>query len=207
MTETSSEWLEDVRAMREVFDQQKALVSQFPFPDYMHRIDGLKQLRQAIKDRHEVLQQALSEDYGHRAFGDTEIADILPLIHQIDYTRRRLKRWMKPQKRRPGITLLGTKLAVHQQPKGVVGIVVPWNFPIMLAVSPLICALAAGNRVMLKLSEFTPKTNQVLRELIADVFSPHEVAVIEGEVEVSRRFTELEFDHLFLPVRPTLDGK
>ncbi|OOF03273.1 coniferyl aldehyde dehydrogenase [Salinivibrio sp. MA607] len=197
MSESSYQWLERVRDMRSVFERQKAIANQDAFPDYTQRIESLKRLRRAIKGHHNVLQQALSDDYGHRAFGDTEIADILPLIHQIDYTRRRLKRWMKPQKRRPGITLLGTKLAVHQQPKGVVGIVVPWNFPIMLAVSPLICALAAGNRVMLKLSEFTPNTNRVLRELIADVFSPKEVAVIEGEVEVSRRFTELEFDHLF----------
>lgn len=197
MTESGSEWLEDVRRMRETFDAQKAQASQTPFLDYPHRRDALLRLRQAIKKKSSVLQQALSDDYGYRAPVDTEIADILPLLHQIDYTRRRLKRWMKPQKRRTGITLLGTQLVVHQQPKGVVGIIVPWNFPIMLAVSPLICALAAGNRAMLKLSEFTPNTNRELRALIAEVFSPTEVAVIEGEVEVSRRFTELEFDHLF----------
>jgi hypothetical protein len=128
MVESSSQWLERVREMRKAFDAQKEQVSRLPFPDYEHRRDSLLRLRQAIKHNAPALQQALSDDYGHRAFGDTEIADILPLIHQIDYTRRRLKRWMKPQKRRPGITLLGTKLAVHQQPKGWLGLLCRGTF-------------------------------------------------------------------------------
>ncbi|WP_199449372.1 aldehyde dehydrogenase family protein, partial [Vibrio harveyi] len=90
------------------------------------------------------------------------------------------------------------KRQVVYQPLGVVGIIVPWNFPVMLSVGPLITALAAGNRAMIKLSEFTPATNQVLRQLLAEIFTPEQVAVVEGEAEVAAALSQLPFDHLIL---------
>ncbi|MCZ4263156.1 aldehyde dehydrogenase family protein, partial [Limimaricola sp. G21655-S1] len=103
--------------------------------------------------------KALAADYGQRSHYDSLIADVLPCIMQINYTQNRLKSWMQPHRRHTGLLLAPAKVEVHFQPLGVVGIIVPWNFPVMLSLGPLITAIAAGNRAMLKLSEFTPLTN------------------------------------------------
>jgi coniferyl-aldehyde dehydrogenase len=117
-------------------------------------------------------------------------------VTNINYTIKHLKKWMKPSRRHSGLMLAPAKVEVIYQPLGVVGIVVPWNFPVMLSLGPLITALAAGNRAMLKLSEFTPNTNKVLRDLLSDTFSHDEVAVFEGEADTAAAFTALPFDHL-----------
>lgn len=92
--------------------------------------------------------------------------------------------------------LTPAKITVHYQPIGVVGIIVPWNFPVMLSLGPLITALAAGNTAMLKMSEFTPATNRVLKAMLAEGFNDDQVAIIEGEADVSAKFSQLPFDHI-----------
>lgn len=115
---------------------------------------------------------------------------------QINYSLKRLKGWMKPVRRHPGLLLAPARVEMHYQPLGVVGIMVPWNFPVMLSLGPLIGAIAAGNRAMIKLSEFTPHTNAALRTLLAQVFDDDEVVLIEGDAGLAAAFSTLPFDHL-----------
>ncbi|WED24274.1 coniferyl aldehyde dehydrogenase [Vibrio sp. JC009] len=193
MSETIAD---SIYRMERIFCRQKEEFNASPYPDRKTRIESLQKLKKSLLENQKNLTQAISEDYGHRAEYDTLIADILPVISHIRYTKRKLKAWMKPDKRSAGLLLAPARLRVEYQPKGVCGIISPWNFPVVLSLTPLVTAIAAGNRAMLKLSEFTPRTNEVIRELLASCFEEAEVAVVEGKEEISARFTELPFDHL-----------
>ena len=169
---------------------------QHPMPSLSERRAHLSQLKRALIAHKQPLCDALAIDYGQRSDYDSMIADILPCVMQINYTQKRIKRWMRPHRRHTGLLLAPARVEVFYQPLGVVGIIVPWNFPVMLSLGPLISAIAAGNRAMLKLSEFTPHTNRVLRELLDGVFDEREVMVIEGDAQVAAAFSALPFDHL-----------
>jgi coniferyl-aldehyde dehydrogenase len=168
-----------------------------PYPSEASRRSQLQALKQQLLSHRQALAEAISADYGYRSEYDSMLGDIMPSIQGINYQLRRLKRWMRPQRRHSGLPLMPARISVVYQPLGVVGIIVPWNFPLMLSIGPLSAALAAGNRAMLKLSEFTPHTNALLRQLIGSVFSADEVAIVEGEAEVAQAFSQLPFDHLF----------
>ncbi|MCG9731192.1 coniferyl aldehyde dehydrogenase [Shewanella sp. Isolate13] len=167
-----------------------------PAPSYDARVEHLKSLKAAILSHQEQLVAALSRDYGNRSIDDSMISDIMPCINNINYSLKHLKKWMKPSSRHAGLLLSPAKIKVHYQPLGVVGIIVPWNFPVMLSVGPLITALAAGNRAMIKLSEFTPETNQVIKAMLSSIFDSKHVVCVEGEAEVAAEFSSLPFDHL-----------
>ncbi|WP_299793598.1 coniferyl aldehyde dehydrogenase [uncultured Shewanella sp.] len=165
-------------------------------PSYQQRVEMLKSLKSALLEYRQPLAEALNRDYGTRSTDDTLISDIMPCINNINYSLKNLKKWMKPSRRHAGLLLAPAKVRVHYQPVGVVGIIVPWNFPVMLSVGPLITALSAGNRAMLKLSEFTPQTNRVIGEMLASIFDSSQVALVEGEADVAAAFSSLPFDHL-----------
>ncbi|QXC28857.1 coniferyl aldehyde dehydrogenase [Aeromonas sp. FDAARGOS 1409] len=167
-----------------------------PMPSLAQRRTLLLGLKGALLAQRQALCDALALDYGQRSGYDSLIADILPCVMQIDYSLRRLKGWMRPERRHAGLLLAPARVEVHYQPLGVVGIMVPWNFPVMLSLGPLITALAAGNRAMIKLSEFTPHSNAVLRTLLETVFDDDEVVVIEGDAGLAAAFSTLPFDHL-----------
>ncbi len=167
-----------------------------PMPSLAERRTRLTQLKGALLAHKQALCDALALDYGQRSGYDSLIADILPCVMQINYSLKRLKGWMRPERRHPGLLLALARVEVHYQPLGVVGIMVPWNFPVMLSLGPLIGAIGAGNRAMIKLSEFTPRTNAVLRTLLGEVFADDEVMVIEGDAELAAAFSALPFDHL-----------
>lgn len=167
-----------------------------PMPSLAERRTRLTQLKGALLAHKQALCDALALDYGQRSGYDSLIADILPCVMQINYSLKRLKGWMRPERRHPGLLLALARVEVHYQPLGVVGIMVPWNFPVMLSLGPLIGAIGAGNRAMIKLSEFTPRTNAVLRTLLGEVFADNEVMVIEGDAELAAAFSALPFDHL-----------
>ncbi|MCP3128194.1 coniferyl aldehyde dehydrogenase [Shewanella sp. KJ2020] len=167
-----------------------------PNPDYDTRRGQLTRLKAAVLKYQVPLVTALSQDYGHRSQDDSLISDIMPVINNINYNLKNLKKWLKPSARHAGILLAPARVTVHYQPLGVIGIIVPWNFPVMLSIGPLVTAIAAGNRAMLKLSEFTPATNKVITQLLAEVFETSHVAVVEGEADVAAQFSALPFDHL-----------
>ena len=167
-----------------------------PMPSLAQRRSRLTALKSALLAHKQALCDALALDYGQRSDYDSLVADILPCVMQINYSLKRLKGWMRPARRHPGLLLAPARVEVHYQPLGVVGIMVPWNFPVMLSLGPLIGAIAAGNRAMIKLSEFTPHTNAALRTLLAQVFDDDEVVLIEGDAGLAAAFSTLPFDHL-----------
>jgi len=120
----------------------------------------------------------------------------MPSILSIRHACAHVKKWMKPERRSVGIAFQPASARVFYQPLGVIGVIVPWNYPLMLAIGPLVGALSAGNRVMLKMSEFTPATGELLKKLLAQIFPEDLVAIVLGEAEVGKAFSRLPFDHL-----------
>ncbi|SDT06066.1 coniferyl-aldehyde dehydrogenase [Halopseudomonas xinjiangensis] len=193
-------YLQDQQAslsnMREVFGRQRAAFRGAPMPDADQRIRQLKALKAALLAHQSQLIEAIDTDFGRRSADETRLAEILPAIEGINYALKNLRSWMKPSRRRVGMAFQPGKARVIYQPLGVVGIIVPWNYPLYLAMGPLTTALAAGNRAMIKMSESTPATAEVFASMLATVFEDEQVAVITGEAEVGQAFSQLPFDHL-----------
>lgn len=165
-------------------------------PTIQQRRADLKRLREALVRHVDELVAAISEDFGNRARQETLFAEIMPLLLNIDHARRLLPRWARPDRRKVGMLFQPGRAHVHYQPLGVIGIIVPWNYPLQLSIGPLIGALAAGNRAMIKMSEYTPHCNEVVTRLVAEVFEEDHVAVVTGDAEVAAAFSALPFDHL-----------
>ena len=189
----ASDLLSDLHLL---LDKQRQAYAAHPYPPLEQRQQWLKSLRQLLSDEREVLIDAISQDFSHRSADETLFAELMPSLHGIDYTLKHLKRWMKPSARSVDLMFQPASAHVMYQPLGVIGIIVPWNYPLYLAMGPLIGALAAGNRVMLKLSEFTPATGRLLKDLLGRIFPEDSVAVVLGEADVAVAFSGLAFDHL-----------
>jgi acyl-CoA reductase-like NAD-dependent aldehyde dehydrogenase len=167
-----------------------------PFPSWEARASHLKALRAMLLDNRDALAQAICADFGNRAKEEVLLSEILIAKNEIDAALKHGKRWMKPQKRRTSLWLRPARVEIVPQPLGVVGIIAPWNYPIVLAAGPLICALAAGNRALIKMSELTPRTSALFETLIAKTFARNHVAVVNGDASVGAAFSALPFDHL-----------
>ncbi|WP_209111020.1 coniferyl aldehyde dehydrogenase [Endozoicomonas sp. G2_1] len=183
-----------IAEMTKSFNELNDLYAQKTYPSVDERISLLKQVKQAMLDHEIEFYKALNQDYGYRSEFDSMMGDFLPSIENFNYAIKKIKKWTKPDRRHSGLLLAPSKVEVHYQPLGVVGIIVPWNFPIYLSMGPLITALAAGNRAMIKLSEFTPAMNAVLIKALAP-FNDH-VRIFEGEADVASAFSKLAFDHI-----------
>lgn len=187
----------DAVRLRPLFDAQYAASrAQIDVPIALRR-DRLQRIRTLLDDHGEALARAVQQDFGVRSPQLTEVADIFVLRALLSHTLRHLAGWMKPQRVRTPIYLMPARAWVQRQPLGVVGVIAPWNYPVQLALGPLITALAAGNRVMLKPSELTPATSALLAELLGRAFTPDEVCVVQGDGELAAAFAALPFDHLF----------
>ena len=180
--------------LAENFSILRRVYNENPYPNLAQRKEVLQSLKKSLIAHENNFYQALNEDYGYRSEFDTLVADVLPSVMGINYTLKHIGKWMKPSRRHAGIMLAPSRVEVQYQPVGVVGIIVPWNFPLFLALSPATQALAAGNRVMIKLSEFTPNTNKVLIEA-TQCINDH-LIITEGESETGAAFSALPFDHL-----------
>lgn len=185
-----------------VFEQQKNAFDTNPYPDAQSRKTKLKQLKNQIIRYQDVIANAINQDFSSRSIDESKLLDVLGSILEVNHAIGHVKSWMRPSKRHTELLFLSNKLRVQYQPKGVVGIIVPWNFPVYLALGPLVAALAAGNRVMIKLSEFTPETNAVVKRLLAETFKENEVAVFGEEVLNPADFTSLPFNHLIFTGSP-----
>ncbi|QIZ75647.1 coniferyl aldehyde dehydrogenase [Ferrimonas lipolytica] len=185
-----------IESMQQLLEKQRAYYRANPAPTAAKRSEDLATLAELIKTWQDRIVNAINTDFGQRAKYDTLFTDIVPSLNLIHYSRKNLKKWMKPSRRSPGLMLAPSKVEVRYQPLGVIGIMVPWNFPIYLAMGPLITAIAAGNCAMIKMSEFTPATNAVLRQMLAEKFTEEQIAVVEGEAEASAAFSSLPFDHI-----------
>ncbi|MXP46529.1 aldehyde dehydrogenase family protein [Altererythrobacter luteolus] len=162
------------------------------------RKDRIKRAIALLVDHGEDLCQAMNEDFGNRSRDQSMMTDIVGSVNFGKYCLKHLDKWAKPEKRKPTfpLGLLGAKAELRFEPKGVIGILSPWNFPVQLSFNPLMQVLAAGNRAMIKPSEFTEKTSDMMAELVEKYFAQDEVAVITGSPEVAQAFSSLQFDHL-----------
>ncbi|MEM7619085.1 MAG: coniferyl aldehyde dehydrogenase [Pseudomonadota bacterium] len=165
--------------------------------DYHTRRQHLDAIKTLLKTHGEELVASVFRDYRGRSVRETLLAEIFPTLSCLQFTRKNLRKWMRPQSRRVPLTFWPAKNKVHYQPKGVVLIISPWNYPINLTLIPLIEAIAAGNRVIIKPSETTQKTSKAFATLISKYFSEDHVAVVTGDADVSRMLTTLPFDHIF----------
>lgn len=182
--------------MEDTLSRQRAAFLRDGPPTLGQRKADLLKLKAAILARKDEIEQALREDFGHRSPHETAIMELLPLVQGINYQCRNLRRWMRPEKRHVPIHFQPARAWVAYQPRGVVGIMAPWNYPMSLALMPLATAIAAGNRAMIKPSEFTPASSALLVKMLGETFSPEQVAVVTGDAAVGQQFSALPFDHL-----------
>ena len=177
-------------AQRRAFEAER-------MPAYAVRRDRLERLLALTREHGEALAAAMAQDFGHRARQESLLADLFTVEAGARHAIKRLRRWMKPRRVETPLHFMPGHNVLMRQPLGVVGIVSPWNYPYYLAMEPAVAALAAGNRVLIKPSELTPATSELMARLVAEYFAPEEMQVITGDAEVGKAFTTLPFDHLF----------
>lgn len=186
-----------VDAMQSLFTRQKAAFEGERHRAISERMADLKKIEALMKTRGDDFADAIDADFGRRSKAESAVAEIGFVIATAKHNRQHLVHWASTKARPVPMTLAPGKAYVRREPKGVVGIVSPWNYPMQLALAPLVAALAAGCRAMIKPSEFTPRTAALLKETLGELFSEDHVAVIEGGPTEAAAFTSLPFDHLF----------
>lgn len=167
-----------------------------PFPAWEIRADRLRRMVALLQDGEGRICEAIHADFGQRAHAETLALEWVPSLAALRHALRHGRSWMRRRRARPGIWFRPARAWVLPQPLGVVGIVAPWNYPLYLAVGPLASALSAGNRAMLKLSEYAPTFGGLFGELVRERFDPDEIVVFNGGAEQAAAFTQLPLDHL-----------
>ncbi|MBL8920090.1 MAG: aldehyde dehydrogenase family protein [Myxococcaceae bacterium] len=182
--------------VQRAYDRLRAAQRAAPNPSLAEREDRLERLDALLVEHRDDFARAAASDFGRRTRAETLIADVFLTLDGVRYARKHVKAWMTRRPERAHPFFLPSKAFVEFLPLGVVGIIAPWNYPVNLALSPLAAALAAGNRALVKPSELTPATSEVLASAVAGRFSGDEVAVVTGGPEVARALTALPLDHL-----------
>ncbi|MCK9275210.1 MAG: coniferyl aldehyde dehydrogenase [Syntrophales bacterium] len=186
---------------REIFERQRAAYLKRPYIPLEERLQTLKMLEQILVDNQDRIADAISEDFGHRSVHETKILEIYPSVSGLRYTRRKLKKWAGAQRRHVAITFTGARNRVIPQPKGIVGIIAPWNYPLFLVIGPLTSALAAGNRCMVKMASNSQTLCTLLYSLFSTAFNDDLLAVLPGVP--AGEFTPLPFDHIIFTGSPS----
>ena len=189
--------------MNRVLELQKQLNITEGAPSAALRLDRLDRCISMVSAYKKEIVESMQDDFGNRdpiMSATTEVDSVIgPMVH----AKKNLKKWMKSEKRKasiagtgPLLSLTGAKALINYQPKGVVGVISPWNFPVNLALAPLAGIIAAGNRVMLKPSELTPSSSDLMKKMINEYFEESEIAAFTGDPEVGAAFSALAFDHM-----------
>lgn len=188
----------DIQQMSELLAKQKAANLRDGIPSAQTRIDWIERCIGLLVDHQTEICDAMAEDFGHRSKDQSAMTDIAGSIGPLKFAKKNVRKWMKDESRASEfpLGLLGAKSKIHYQPKGVVGVISPWNFPVQLTFSPLAGILSAGNRAMIKPSEFTEHTSKLLKQIFAKAFTEEEIAIVTGGPEVGAEFTKLPFDHM-----------
>jgi coniferyl-aldehyde dehydrogenase len=186
----------DIATLHRQFEVSHAASRASVAVDHATRMDRLARLREMLRKNDERLIAAISADFGCRVPDETRLMEITPLMNALRHTRSHLRRWMRPARRPISVIFQPGSGRVVPQPLGLVGIIAPWNYPLLLSVGPLIDVLAAGNRAMIKPSEISPRCSDLLQGMIAESFTPDEVTVVTGDATLAQGFSELPFDHL-----------
>jgi len=184
--------------MAAVLERQKAAALADGIPPAERRIEWLDRCIGLLVDHQGEIEEALAADFGHRSKDQSRFTDVASSIAALKHARKHVRRWMRPERRKVEfpLGLLGSKAEIVYQPKGVVGVISPWNFPVNLTFTPLAGIFAAGNRAMIKPSEFTEQTSELMKRMFAKAFTEEEVAVFTGGPEVGAAFSALPFDHM-----------
>ena len=185
------------RDLRSLFDAQRDAYAREPYPSLTLRHDRLARLAALIEKHEQEIVAAIGADFGTRPAQETRLAELFVIAAGIRHARRNLSRWMAQQRVPTPLYLWPGRSRLLRQPLGVVGVISPWNYPVQLALLPVLAALAAGNRVMLKPSELTPRTSALLERSVEQHFAQDEFAVVTGGPDVGDAFSRLPFDHLF----------
>ena len=183
-------------ALNRALALQRAAQQADPAPPWSTRARRLRTLARMLGDNQQAIIAAISADFGRRAAEETQLLEIFPAMQAIRHALRHGRRWMRPRQQWAQPWFLPARTALLPQPRGVAGIVVPWNYPLYLAVAPLVDALTAGNRVLLKLPEDAARFSALFAGLITEHFDPAEVHAMTGDIAMARRFVQLPLDHL-----------
>jgi len=197
-TEQTNQYTQNILA---TFRRQKEHALSLRRSTYDERLAKLRKLKQAVLDNQVEMCEAAYADF-RKTPAEVEFAEIFAVLSQLNKAIAHLRKWMKPKGVPVVLALLGTKAHVRCEPKGTALIISPWNYPFTLSFGPLISAIAAGNTVMLKPSEMTPKMSSVIRRILESIFDEEDVAVFEGGIETSTALLELPFDHIFFTGSP-----
>lgn len=194
--EKASPQAAELARMETIFASQQEAYALSQMPTLQERKRHLVALRALLLEHKYAIVAALDADFTARSADETLLAEIMPCVHHIDYTLKRLRRWMQPNSRNIGLHFLPACARVVYQPLGVVGIMAPFNYPVNLTMLPLVAAMAAGNRVMIKMSEFAPRIAVLVGDMLRKKFAEDHVAVVTGDEEIAAAFSRLPFDHL-----------
>jgi len=189
--------------IQEIFQAQKSNLQNLRNQSVKQRKDLLKKLHKAIFTHREAIQKAVFLDFKKPAI-ETDVSEIYPTISELKHTLSHLAEWAQNESVETPLTLMGSSSYVQYEPKGNVLIITPWNYPIYLTFSPIISAIAAGNAVILKPSEFTPNINKEITNILTEVFSANQVAVVEGDYNVSSELLKLKFNHIHFTGSPNV---
>ena len=187
--------------MKQVFEQQRQTSQQWRISTAEERIGRLQKIQSWIAENRNAIHEALYKDF-YKPNPETDITEIYPVQAEIKHAIKNLKEWMKPQKVKTPLTLLGTRSYIQYEPKGVCLIIAPWNYPFNLLLVPLVSCLAAGCTAVLKPSEETTHTSDLLERMIGELFKPSEVSLFKGGKEVAQNLLKLPFDHIFFTGSP-----
>jgi aldehyde dehydrogenase (NAD+) len=190
-------------ALSTLFAAHQASAIRLRLTDAAARRDRLARLDAALVAAQDAMRAALAADLG-RSPTESDVVELIPLMTELRHTRRHVERWMRPRRVRPTAATLGTRARILTQPRGTSLVIAPWNFPISLALGPVVSAVAAGCPVILKPSEYAPHSAAFLSRIIAEVFDPNEITVIEGEAETATALLALPFDHIFFTGSPAV---
>ena len=195
--------MNEIKHISKVFDAQAATALRLRSSTANERIAKIRRLRNAVIAHTEDWYQAAYLDF-KKPQGEVDLAEILPVCMEANDAIRNLKKWMKPTHVWPTLLTLGTRSHVQHTPRGRCLIIGPFNYPVNLTLGPLVSAIAAGNTAILKPSELTPHLSGLICKVVREVFTEDEVAIFEGEAEVSQALLALPFDHVFFTGSPTI---
>ena len=195
-TNSMTSYSPEVQHLHDTLTQQKQAYQRYPVPTAKERIERLARLKKVLLKYQDQIAEAINQDYGNRSITETKIGELITCLEQIKYYSKNLSTWMKPSKRHVGIMHQPSKAWVQHQPLGVIGIIAPWNYPLVLSVGPLICALAAGNHAMIKISSSSMNFGYVLENALSEAFPRELVSVVTGGGVISDAFSHLAFDKI-----------
>ena len=185
-----------IEPLRQLFERQRSSFRQCTPLGAGKRLEALEILLQSIVNRQATIIEAVKADFGQRSASETRLLEIFPLVDEIRYLKRNLRRWMQTRSATANWQFLPSRAKIIYQPLGVVGVIGAWNYPVLLTLSPLANAIAAGNHVMVKPSERAPATAETLRQMVSEAFPEEYVAVVTGGQEIAAACSALPFDHI-----------